>query len=72
MNAVKLQGTRYGYKAFVGGALWQLRQWDHDYYSVFTTDDIEAYDGVSFKGDYLKCLAFLRNIARDYADCMSS
>lgn len=80
MNAIKFETTRYGYRAFVGGALWQIRRVTYmgmysepALYQVFTEDDIEAYTNLpTFYGDLIDVRGFLTLIARDYADCMAS
>jgi hypothetical protein len=77
-NAIQFEGTRYGYKANVGGACWQIRRVKYcgsdsqpALYAVFTEDEIEAYEMMpTFYGDLAEARTFLTGIAVDYADAV--
>lgn len=72
MNAIKFGDTRYGYKAVVGGAVWQMRRMaDGHTFAVFTEDEAYA-ERPNFYGDLLDARAYLNGIAADYADVMEA
>jgi hypothetical protein len=80
MTAIQFQPTRYGYRADVGGARWQIRRVKYlgvnsqpALYNVFTEDEIEAYtDLPAFYGDLSEARQFLTGIAADYADSVKA